>query len=104
MKTSSSHLETSQLIFSTNQLTGFYMKGRELDNKLFEALQRENNLDLDLSSNLELETSRSTRHSQGLIQDLNLGGDMYVSSCWRITNVKRYCRQIDLLCSVLGSV
>ena len=38
---------------------------------------------------------------QGLMQDLNLGGDMNVSSRWSITNVKKYCRQICLLCSVL---
>ena len=29
---------------------------------------------------------------QGLIQDLNLGGNMNVSSFWSITNVKKYCR------------
>ena len=38
---------------------------------------------------------------QGLIQDLNLGGDMNISSHWSITDVKKYCRQIGLLCSIL---
>ena len=32
---------------------------------------------------------------QGLIQDLNLGSNMNVSSCQSIINVKNYCRQID---------
>ena len=37
---------------------------------------------------------------QGLMQDLNLGSNMNVSSCWSIINVKNYCRQIDRLHSV----
>ena len=37
---------------------------------------------------------------QGLIQDLNLGSNMNVSSCRSIINVKNYCRQIDCLHSV----
>ena len=40
-------------------------------------------------------------HLEGLMQDSNLGGNMNVSSCWSITNIKKYCRQIGLLCSVL---
>ena len=40
-------------------------------------------------------------HLEGLIQDSNLGGNMYVSSCWSIINIKKNCRQIGLLCSVL---
>ena len=31
-----------------------------------------------------------------LIQDLNLGDNMNVSSRWSITNAKKHCRQIDL--------
>ena len=38
---------------------------------------------------------------QSLIQDLNLGGDMNVPNRWSITNVKKYCKQIGLLCWVL---
>ena len=37
---------------------------------------------------------------QSLIQDLNLGSSMNVSSCRSIINVKNYCRQIDHLHSV----
>ena len=37
---------------------------------------------------------------QGLIQDLNLGSNMNVSSCRSIINVKNYCWQIDRLHSV----
>ena len=36
---------------------------------------------------------------KGLLQDLNLGSDMNVSSCWSIKNVNRYCIQIGLLYS-----
>ena len=35
-----------------------------------------------------------------LMQDLNLRGDMNVSNLWSITNVKKYCLQIGVLCSV----
>ena len=41
---------------------------------------------------------------QGLIQDLNLGGDKIFLSHWSITNVKKYCRQTGLLCSALHSI
>ena len=44
------------------------------------------------------------KEDQGLIQDLNLGSDMYVLSCCSMTNMKKYCRQVDLLCSVLWLV
>ena len=37
---------------------------------------------------------------QSLIQDLNLGSSMNISSCRSIINVKNYCRQIDHLHSV----
>ena len=37
----------------------------------------------------------------GLIQDLNLGGDMDVSSSCSIANVKKHCSKIGLLSSVL---
>ena len=37
---------------------------------------------------------------QDLIQDLNFGGDMNVSSFRNIMNVKNYCCQIDRLASV----
>ena len=35
--------------------------------------------------------------AQGLIQDLNVGSDMNVSSCRNIIDVKNCCRQIDRL-------
>lgn len=38
---------------------------------------------------------------QDLTQDLNLGGDIYASYFWSVTNVKKYCLQIGLLCSAL---
>ena len=41
---------------------------------------------------------------QGLIQDLNLGGNINVSSCWSIINAKNYCRQIDRLHSVSSKI
>ena len=37
----------------------------------------------------------------GLTQDLNLEGDMDVSSSCSITNVKKHCSKIGLLSSVL---
>ena len=39
--------------------------------------------------------------TQSLIQDLNLGSNMNVSSRWSFTNVKKSWRQISLLYSVL---
>ena len=38
---------------------------------------------------------------QGLMQDLNLGSDVNVSSRRSIINAEKYCRQIDRLHSVL---
>ena len=32
--------------------------------------------------------SHLNKEDQGLIQDLNLGSDMYVLSCWSMTNIK----------------
>lgn len=57
----------------------------------------------DLVSLLRLVATKLVFISQisrkGLLQDLNLGSDMNVSSRWSITNVKRYCIQIGLLYS-----
>ena len=43
--------------------------------------------------------SHVNMENQGLIQDLNLGSEINVSSCWSMmTNIKKYCREIGLLC------
>ena len=47
---------------------------------------------------------RKIESCQGLIQDLNMGGDMHVSSRLSITNVEKYWRQIGLLCCVMLSL
>ena len=41
---------------------------------------------------------------EGLVQDLNMGGHMNVSSRWSITNVKKYYRQIGLVICFMFSV
>ena len=62
-------------------------------------VERLNTLNTDLES--VLLNSNKFAVGQGIIQNLNLGNGINLSSHRSITNVKKYCKQIDLSCSVI---